>query len=328
MIAVTLFSGGLDSQLSIKIMQEQGIEVVGLFIDNGFLQTDLIKLKQRAKDLNLTLHVLDIKSDFITRILFNPKYGYGKNGFNPCLDCHENYIKVAWKFGLKYYGLDNFFIVTGDVVGQRGMSQTTNQLNRLTKSIGKMSEYVLRPLSAKILDITIPEKMGIVDRTKLYSIRDKSRKQQLTLVTKYNITEFETPGGGCLLTESAFSKRLKTLSSFKNFETHDIKIPSIGRHFQIGECYLIISRNEQETIFIENYKNDTYIKLKQPKNITGPTALMYYNNYNLSDITTCISLLLDYGKTDKNDYCEYNFNEDILYIMPDDKTKYIKYLIH
>jgi len=326
MKAIILFSGGLDSQIVIKMIQEQNVEVIALFIDNGFLQQNNEWLINQSKELHIQLEIIDIKETFIQNILFTPKYGYGKNGFNPCLDCHENYIKVAWEYGIKHYGLDKFFIVNGDVVGQRGMSQTHDRITQMNKNLKGIFKYVVRPLSAKLLDPTIPELLGVVDRNKFLAISGKGRKQQMQLIKQYNITEYQEPSGGCLLTERSFSNRLTEVIKLSKFEVSDINIPKVGRHFNIGGVYLIISRTSAETETMHNYEGCNYIKLYQPKGIKGAIALMHKNKSSYIDIKHSLELLLDYGNTEDK-YYEVVINDVIYNVMPKDKSKYARYLV-
>ena len=184
MKALALFSGGLDSALAIKIIQEQNIEVEGIYVDIGFESNKekQTQLKKLAEELGIKLTIFDIKDDYIKNILFNPVYGYGKN-MNPCIDCHAKMIKVAKEY-LKESKAK--FIINGEVVGQRPMSQRLPAMNAVTK-LSTAKGLILRPLSAKLLPPTIPEIKGWVDREKLLAISGRDRKIQLELAKKYNL---------------------------------------------------------------------------------------------------------------------------------------------
>jgi len=192
--ALSLFSGGLDSALAVKIIQNQGIEVEGVYVNVGFEanKNKIEDLKKLAHNLGIKLTVIDAVNEYIEKILFTPKYGYGKN-MNPCIDCHAFFIKKALEYMDKAGAK---FIISGEVVGQRPMSQrlpALNAVNRLANAEG----LVLRPLSAKLLPPTIPELEGWVDREKLYAIKGRDRKVQLALAKEFNLEGFESPSGGC-----------------------------------------------------------------------------------------------------------------------------------
>jgi len=268
--AVSLFSGGLDSILAIKIIQEQNIEVEGVYVDLGFEanKEKIDYLKKMAKKLDIKLHIVDKQQEYIEKILFNPVYGYGKN-MNPCIDCHAFMIRsakeVMEKIGAK-------FIISGEVVGQRPMSQRLPAL----KSVNKLSEadgLILRPLSAKLLPPTIPEIKGWVDREKLLDISGRDRKRQLELAKKYNLEGFESPSGGCLLTDINFSKRLKDYSKYLKLTPNEIEILKVGRHINYQGYKIIISRNKNENPILKEYQGDKFIKMF-PKGFPGPVGLI------------------------------------------------------
>ena len=182
MLAIALFSGGLDSCLAIKIVQSQGIEVIALNVDTGF-ESNLKKieyLKKSAEELGVEFVSIDERTHFIEEILFSPKYGYGKN-LNPCIDCHANMINVAYDY-MKKVGAK--FIVSGEVLGQRPMSQKLDGVKKIEKLV-EQPEIVLRPLSAKLLPPTIPEIEGWIDREQLYDISGRERKIQIKLAKKF-----------------------------------------------------------------------------------------------------------------------------------------------
>ena len=311
MKALILFSGGLDSQLAIKLVTLQNIEVVAININHGFSKDNSKWLKSCCNDLGVEFVQLNNTHDFIQNTLFNSKFGYGKY-FNPCLDCHMNFIQLVWNYGLKNYGLNNFFIVTGEVLGQRGMSQTSNQLNRLKKAIPEIIDYVVRPISAKLLPITIPEKLNWIDRNKLLSIVGRNRKEQLKLIEKYNIKEYESPGGGCFLIDEVFSKRLKKFNETLNFKTKYINLIRFGRHFYINDKLLIVSRNEEETLFLENFK-DTNFEYIDTTNLQGPLGIIM--NCGLETKKIACKILSKYSKiTNGSELYEFEIDKDKIVI--------------
>jgi len=271
--AISLFSGGLDSILAVKIIQEQNIEVEGIYVDLGFEsnkeKTDY--LQQMAKKIGIKLHIIDKRKEYIDNILFNPVYGYGKN-MNPCIDCHAFMIRSAKelmeKIGAK-------FIISGEVVGQRPMSQRLPAL----KSVNKLSNadgLILRPLSAKLLPPTIPEIKGWVDRDKLLDISGRDRKKQLELAKKYGLEDFESPSGGCLLTDINFAKRLRDYSNNLQLTPDEIDILKVGRHINYEGYKIIISRNKDENPILKEYQGDKFLKMFT-KGFPGPVGLIQTN---------------------------------------------------
>jgi len=252
--ALLLFSGGLDSMLAAKVLQEQGIHVDGITFRSCFFNEE--QAKKASKEIGIKLKIVDFSKDHL-KMTKNPKHGYGKN-MNPCIDCHLLMFKQA----LEIEGYD--FIASGEVLGERPMSQNKKALS--------LSKEILRPLSAKLLPKTEIEKKGLVDRSKLLDISGRSRKPQLELVKKYGIKWFPSPAGGCLLTDPEFSKRLKNLMKY-DFNENDIELLKHGRHFWEGDVKIVVGRNKKdnEKIIKLKTKKDEIIELKD---IPGPTTLV------------------------------------------------------
>jgi tRNA-specific 2-thiouridylase len=244
MKAYVLYSGGLDSVLAIKLMQEQKIPVIAVhFITPFFDRSDFCK--KVAKKQGFKLVVKDLGKSYL-KMLRKPRHGYG-SGLNPCLDCHIFMLKT-----LKKMAKDGF-IVTGEVVGQRPRSQKKNDLELIEKET-RLKGRILRPLSAKILPETAVEKKGIVDRSKLFGISGRQRDIQFKLAKKYQV-EHLTPAGGCLLAEKEYSNKLKDLLAHKKNPTKlDFKLLKKGRHFRIGENKIIVGRREEENYELEKIK--------------------------------------------------------------------------
>ena len=199
--ALGITSGGLDSILSALVLKDQGIDVFWISFMTPFFSSDAAI--RAAKALNIPLKVNDITEAYIP-LLNSPKAGFGKN-MNPCMDCHALMFAIAGK-EMEKQKAD--FLFSGEVVGQRPKSQTKNSLRYVEKNSG-FEGLILRPLSAKLLSETIPEKRGWVDRDKLFNITGRSRKVQMEMAEKYGVKEYSSPAGGCLLTDSTFSGRLK-----------------------------------------------------------------------------------------------------------------------
>ena len=266
MKALSLFSGGLDSILTVKLVEDQGIDVLGIFFETPFFSSQ--KAIQSARYIGLALKVVDITDRFL-EILFNPRHGYGK-GLNPCIDCHTLMLKIAGEM-LKREGAD--FIISGEVLGQRPMSQNLRSLSIISRDSG-FKDLILRPLSAKRLPETLPEKEGWVIRERLLGLSGRSRHPQMELAKKFGIKEYPTPAGGCLLTEEVFSRRLRDLISFNpRFSRQDIELLKWGRHFRISEkTKIVVGRNQKENEMISSLRRegDTILTVES---FPGPTVL-------------------------------------------------------
>ncbi|GAX88043.1 tRNA-specific 2-thiouridylase [Lebetimonas natsushimae] len=320
MKAIALFSGGLDSALAVKLIQEQNIEVEALYIDIGFEANREKKefLKSAADKLGVKLHIADIRDEYIKTILFSPKYGYGKN-LNPCIDCHANMIRIAKEYMDKTGAK---FIINGEVVGQRPMSQRLPAMNAVTNLSGAKG-LILRPLSAKLLPPTVPEIKGWVDREKLLGISGRERKIQLELAKKYGIEDFiESPGGGCLLTDANFSKRVKDLKNNIGFTYKEIEISKVGRHFSINGYKIIISRNKDENPVLKNYSGEIF-EIMKCDNFPGPVGLIQKNApENIKQLAA--DMMVSYTKQNKGEIIVGNKK---LTGEKKDKKEFAKYLI-
>jgi tRNA-specific 2-thiouridylase len=266
MKALSLFSGGLDSILSVKIIEEQGVDVIGIFFETSFFSSE--KAAHSAHYIGLPLRVIDITDKFLP-IMLSPRHGYGK-GFNPCIDCHKLMFKIAGEM-LKEEGAD--FIISGEVLGQRPMSQNLRSLTLISHDSG-FKDLILRPLSAHRLPETLPEKKGWVMRKKLLGLSGRSRKPQIELAKTFGIKEYPAPAGGCLLTDVAFSRRLKDLLSCDpKFLLRDIELCKWGRHFRINEeVKIIVGRDQKDNRMITSLikAGDTVLTVES---FPGPTVL-------------------------------------------------------
>ena len=265
--ALGLFSGGLDSIIAVKIIQRQGIEVTGLSFVSPFFGAELAK--NIAKELNISLIIEDFTVDHF-EIVKNPPHGYGKS-MNPCIDCHALMFKRAGRF-MEQNDFD--FIFTGEVLNERPMSQNRQSLHVVAKISG-YEKFIVRPLSAKLLEETELEKQGLLDREALLDIQGRSRKKQILLAEELGLSKYPNPAGGCLLTDQGFSRRLKELLEHnKNPTICDLKLLRFGRHFRISnDTKLIVGRNEQENGIIEKFIVDDSIVLKT-ESIPGPVCLL------------------------------------------------------
>jgi tRNA U34 2-thiouridine synthase MnmA/TrmU len=269
--AVSLFSGGLDSILATELIRRQDIEVIAFNIKTPFgipKKDGSTEAQQAAEQLNVPLKVLNVDKEYI-KMLRNPKHGYGKN-INPCVDCKIFILKKAKQYAKE---IDADFLFTGEVLGERPMSQHGPALKTIEQEAG-LKGKLLRPLSAKLLAATVAEKKGLVDRNRLLSIQGRSRKPQLELAKEYGITVYPSPAGGCLLTCEEYAKKLRDLfENKKRITVADVTLLRVGRHFRVGRNKIIVGRNRDENNFLANNraKSDYYFELPD---IVGPISLL------------------------------------------------------
>jgi len=283
--AVALISGGLDSMLAARLIQAQGIHVEGINFFTGFCvegHTHAIRKKDKAKpkrnnalwvaeQLGIKLHIIDVVEEY-KDVLLNPKHGYGAN-MNPCLDCKGFMVRKAYQW-MEENGFD--FIITGEVVGQRPMSQRRDTMPVVARESGA-HDRLLRPLCAKLLPPTLPEREGWVDREKLLDISGRSRKRQMELARQFGIRDYAQPAGGCcFLTDETYSRRLVDLwqaRGERDYELDDVMLLKVGRHIRPNERFkLIVGREEGENRFLEGYRKQ-FVHL-YPESHTGPLVLL------------------------------------------------------
>ena len=266
--ALGLCSGGLDSRLSAAVLKSQGIEVHWITFETPFFSSD--KARHAAKQQNIPLILEDITEIYL-EMLKNPPCGYGKN-MNPCLDCHALMFRLAGKH-MEPDGFD--FLFSGEVLGQRPMSQTKPSLRYVEKNSGCRG-YILRPLSAQLLPETIPEQEGLVDRSRLLELSGRSRKPQIKLAEEFGITDYPAPAGGCLLTDPGYAGRLKELFEHdKHPSEAALHLLKYGRHFRLpGGAKIIVGRTQSDNECLEKYysrSEDTLIRLSGKP---GPLVLV------------------------------------------------------
>ncbi len=249
--AIGLLSGGLDSVLAIRMVVDQGVEVVALNIVLPFVGSRSERAEPAAEWLGVRLVKREVGRDYI-EVLRNPRYGYGK-GFNPCIDCRVYMLGLARRL-MEQEGAD--FVVTGDVLKQRPKSQTQDALNIEDKCSG-LKGLIVRPLSARCLARTVPEIEGILDRDRFLDLSGRNRKQQLELAAELGLTEYGTPAGGCPLTNREFAIKARTLfSSVQDISVNDLALLRQGRHFYAGGAHIIVGKSQRE--------NESLLDLKEP----------------------------------------------------------------
>ena len=270
--AVALFSGGLDSILAIRILQEQEFEVEALNIRTTF---DCCKVPaaQAAIDLGVRVTVLSVGDDYLD-LLRNPRHGYGK-GFNPCVDCRAYMGRMAKRL-MEEIGA--CVVITGELLGQRPNSQRRPQLDVVASEAG-LQGRLLRPLSAKQLPPTIPETEGLIDREKLYGFTGRSRKPLIELATKLGVHEIPAPSTGCALTETTFAPRVKDLLVRRpDASRWDFELLNTGRHIRFSEgTKIIVGRDERENAALQAFFRRLDASdgaMVEPENFVGPVSLV------------------------------------------------------
>ena len=331
--AVALLSGGLDSNLAVRMMQDQGVEVEAIAVKTPFCDFDCGKgcghrVKEVAVDLGIHLKTVYFGEEYL-KMLKDPKYGYG-SGMNPCIDCRGMMYNAA-KEHMEKIGAD--FIVTGEVLGQRPMSQNGNAL-KIIENETQTNGKIVRPLSLRHLSLTDAEAQGLVNREKLGDIKGRSRKGQLQLAKKYDIADPPNAAGGCLLTDPAFSKRVRDLYDHSKDtipDMNDVELLKIGRHFRLSEnTKLIVGRNKMENEVLESLKLDDDIII-EVSNHVGPTCILRTTNKKQSEkeIEIAAATALRYSDSPKDEISivrvkighEKEEKEKELQVSPiDDKT--------
>ncbi|HEX3011945.1 MAG TPA: tRNA 4-thiouridine(8) synthase ThiI [Syntrophomonadaceae bacterium] len=268
MKAISLFSGGLDSQLAAYLIKQQGIEVIAITFTTPFFGGD-DRNAAAAEKLGIEFLRIALGQEY-KDVLQHPVYGYGKN-MNPCIDCHAFMLKKAREL---MGSMGASFLVTGEVLGQRPMSQNKSALNAVDKLSG-CKGLIVRPLSARLLPITIPEQEKWIDRERLLDISGRGRTRQMELANKFGIEDYPTPAGGCLLTEQNFANRLKLyLQKNPDAQLDSLQVLKYGRHFYLDDrTLLLVGRNKADNLKLLELANsgDYLIKVI---NYPGPVGLI------------------------------------------------------
>jgi len=327
---VALLSGGLDSQLAVKMMQKQGFEVSAVAIKTPFCDFDCgrgcgFEIRERADTLGVNLKTVYLGDEYI-EMLKNPKYGFG-SGMNPCIDCRAMMFQAAKKHMEE---IDADFIISGEVLGQRPMSQHGPALKTIEKESG-LEGKIVRPLSAALLPPTDPEKNGLIKRENLGMIKGRSRKMQLQMAREFEIENPPNAGGGCLLTDPAFAIRAKDLFKFTETPTtNDIDLLKIGRHFRFDQnVKLIVGRNKDENEVIKALALPDDILLEAQDHV-GPISLLRGKELEkFEDLAAAI--MLRYSDAPKDKECivtaEKSGTKAKMSAKAADESSYLKYRI-
>lgn len=286
--AIAMISGGLDSILAARLIKEQGIEVIAVCFESYFFKAD--NARRMTAQIGIPLKVVNFSEEHL-ELVKHPKHGYGKN-MNPCIDCHAMMMNYCGKM-LDELNAD--FIITGEVLNQRPMSQNKSSLDIVKKESG-FADKILRPLCAKNLPPTKMELDGLVDREKLLDIMGRERKIQMELAAKWNIVDYPSPAGGCKLTEPNYSKRLRDLLSHKADPAEsEIELLKIGRHFRASDSVKIIStRTAEEAKEIKKFIDDSDM-LFFAEQFTGSMVILR-GNAEESDIELAARIAARYSK--------------------------------
>ncbi len=285
--ALSLFSGGLDSIIAVKFMEKLGYEVIPVYFSTPFFLAD--KAVHMAKVNNMKIEIIDISEEHL-EMLKNPRYGYGKF-LNPCIDCHGLMFKILHRYMEKY---DADFMISGEVLKQRPMSQTKNALI----AVGKVSSYgdlIVRPLSQRLLQDTLPIREGWVNKEEMLDIQGRTRARQIQLADELGVKEYPNSGGGCLLTDKGYTKRLQDLFDHEMLSIDYIKFLAYGRHFRLNaDTKLLITRIKNESdIITPMLTKEVVLKCK---NVPGPLGIIQYKeNVTQELIDLSASILLRYN---------------------------------
>jgi tRNA U34 2-thiouridine synthase MnmA/TrmU len=318
--AVALISGGLDSLLAAKLVQQQGVEVEGINFFTGFCvegHTHAIRNRDRsrpkrnnalwvAEQLGIKLHIIDVVEEY-KDVVINPRHGYGAN-LNPCLDCKIFMVHKAHAW-IRQKGFD--FIITGEVIGQRPKSQRKRYMPVIAEESGA-DDLLLRPLCAKTLPPTLPEREGWVDRERLRDFSGRSRKPQMALAAQFGFDDYAQPAGGCcFLTDQSYSVKLQDLwdnRGSRNYELDDIMLLKVGRHIRPSRDFkLIIAREEGETRYLSGYRHQ--FQTIRTVSHGGPLALIEGPALDTGQLELACAITARYGQGRDADSVELEFSD-------------------
>ncbi len=299
--AIALFSGGLDSTLAIRLMQVQGIDVSAIHFTSPFFgvspDSDSGKYDARrgAELLNVRLTICNLGEEYL-EMLRNPRHGYGK-AVNPCIDCHAYFLRKARELMVET-GAD--FVITGEVLGQRPMSQRRDALRVVEVDCG-LEGLLLRPLSARFLPPTKPELEGWIDREKLPAIKGRSRKEQIRLAAELGVQEYPNPAGGCLLTEVSYASKVRDIFSHaEKLDARDFRLLRVGRHFRLAPSVrLIVGRDEEENNLLFQYAMEGEIIIRWEDG--GSPYGLLIGQADEAALDTAGRILLRYTKAARNE---------------------------
>ena len=333
MKAIGLLSGGLDSTLAAKLVLEQGIELeavnfLTLFCNCTNRGETCLASQKAVESLGIPLKVFNVSQAYLD-VVKHPKHGYGRN-MNPCIDCRIFMLKKARDY-MKEVGAS--FLVTGEVLGERPMSQRRDAMRLIEKEAG-LEGFILRPLSARLLPPSVPENEGWVDRERLLNIQGRSRKPQIQLAVHFGIHDYPCPAGGCLLTDPGFAGRIRDLMRYcPEFELNDVHLLKVGRHFRLSpKAKLITGRNEEENQKIHTFSREgdhLFNVARHP----GPLSLLR-GEPEAGEVEKAAAITARYGKAKELEKVEVvcrkglNDSERLLAVSPASETEIEAWMIH
>ncbi len=285
---LSLMSGGLDSQLAVRILQQAGAEVEGVCFTTPFFSSK--NAEKAAAALGVKLNIIDFYEEEIT-LVENPPHGFG-GAMNPCIDCHATMIRRAGEL-MREKGFD--FVSTGEVMGQRPMSQNRQALGVVAKMSG-MEGRLVRPMCAKLLEPTIPETEGKLDREKLLDIQGRCRERQIALAKEFGIVDYPSPAGGCKLTEEGYGRKLKDLLTHEGLRTRRlVELLAVGRHFRLPDgTALVVGRDRDDNAILA--RETAYGTVLDSGDLPGPTALLIGGPKSDADLERARQVVAAYTK--------------------------------
>jgi hypothetical protein len=299
--AIVLLSGGLDSILTARLLMDQGIPVHGVRFVTPFAGYGVLARRQEEERFwleryGIPMRIVDLSEEYLG-LLTAPPHGFGKR-FNPCIDCKILFLRKA-KEMMAATGAS--YVATGEVVGQRPMSQRHHTLRQIEKQSG-LAGYLLRPLTALRLPETEPERLGWVDRSRLEGISGRGRERQYELARRFSIDPIPGPGGGCLLTDRTIAGRLFDLrEGGRELTLTDALLATRGRHFRLGPAAtLVVGRDERENGGIEKIAAGKETLL-EAADAEGPTACLVGGADDPATLRTAAALLLRYADHPKGE---------------------------
>lgn len=292
-----LMSGGLDSQLAVRVLENAGAEVEALTFETPFFSPDAAR--KAASALGVKLTVVDFTDDEIA-LIESPPHGFG-GAMNPCIDCHARMIRRAGAL-MQESGYD--FVATGEVMGQRPMSQNKQSLGIVARDSG-LEGRLVRPLSAKLLPPSIPETEGLLDREKLLDISGRSRERQMALAKEFGIVNYPSPAGGCKLTEEGFCRKLKDLMDHEGLHTRRLlELLRVGRHYRLPDgSALIVGRDANENALLEG--ESARGTLLDCGDLKGPTSLLLEGGKSAAGRELAQLITLSYAKGNEAERVKY-----------------------
>ena len=287
---LSLMSGGLDSQLAVRVLQSAGAEVEAVCFSTPFF--DCTGARRAAEALGVKLHLVDFTDDELA-LIRHPPHGFG-GAMNPCIDCHAQMIRRAGEL-MSRLGFD--FVATGEVLGQRPMSQNRQSLGIVERSSGLQGRLV-RPLSAKLLEPTLPETDGSLDRARLLDISGRSRDRQIALAAEFGIVDYPSPAGGCKLTEDGFSRKLRDLMEHEGLESRKlVELLLVARRFRLpGGSSVALGRDRGENAVLRELVCEGMVLA--PVNVPGPTAFVP-SLKSEEDLALALGLVVAYSRHDR-----------------------------